>query len=100
MVYPFIHCHFEFIDDRWMDGWMDKYVGMKVYLYIYIYTFMHSVPGSEDTEAKGTPTGEVKPSRKTSISQIMAIYDGNFTVYDFLPEVKFTSKSKTGRIHS
>ena len=49
---------------------------------------MHSVPTTEDMEAKKTPTGEVKPSRKTSISQIMAIYDGNSTVYHFLPEVK------------
>ena len=31
MIYPFIHCHFEFIqkavqvwiNDGWMDGWMD-----------------------------------------------------------------------------
>ena len=52
---------------------------------------MHSVSATEDIEAKGTPTGGVKPCQKTSIPQIMAtnpIYEGNSTVYDFLPEVK------------
>ena len=58
---------------------------------------MHSVSATEDIEAKGTPTGGVKPCQKTSIPQIMAtnpIYDGNSTVYDFLPEVKDLKQPK------
>ena len=49
---------------------------------------MHSVSATEDIEAKGTPTGGVKPCRIPQIMATNPIYDGNSTVYDFLPEVK------------